>query len=226
MTGLLSSIGQTSCTKYLASSPALTFNCQRIDQKFWRRLQQWLISGCEGIFPWRGRPRCALHTYTPLCFTVFQFNHPSTSIVYLVIALSETIKLLWCIASPATSIHPRQNSPVWWFGMQKSFAVRLVVLPESILCGEMWESTEHAFFHCLVICPLCKLIESYMARMLQGQFFGLEVSSVCSNMNSLIDRRKHFVFLCWLAMMWVIVWMKFTEHCLSLPITWLHSFSY
>ena len=37
------------------------------------------------------------------------------------------------------------------------------------------------FFHCPVVRPLYKLLEGYMVRILNGKFFVLEASSVCSN---------------------------------------------
>lgn len=60
---------------------------------------------------------CITYIYLLVLYRFSVLSFPSTSIVYLVRALSRETKLLWCIASSATSIHPRQNSPVWWFRM-------------------------------------------------------------------------------------------------------------
>lgn len=48
------------------------------------------------------------------------------------------------------------------------------------------------FFLCPVIQPQYELIEGYVVRMLHGQFFVLDISSVCSNVSSLSDKRMHY----------------------------------
>lgn len=50
-------------------------------------------------------------------------------------------------------------------------------------CGGTGESTEHIFFHCLVVQPLCELDEHHIFCILQGRFFTLDVSFVCSNVH-------------------------------------------
>lgn len=110
---------------------------------------------------------------------------------------------------------------------KRSFTTGLVGLPECVWYGEMGESIKHIFFHCSVICPLCELIEGYMVCMMHGKFFFLDASSVCSNANLLLDRRRHYVFLCFLAVMWMVVWMtRMDEVHGALPFSshWLHSF--
>lgn len=48
-------------------------------------------------------------------------------------------------------------------------------------------------FTCSVVRPLCELIEGYMVRILRGQFFVLEDSSVCSNVNPWLDKKEKCV---------------------------------
>ena len=62
------------------------------------------------------------------------------------------------------------------------------------------------FFHSLVARPLCKLFEGYMIRILNGMFFALEASSVCSNVMLLLNRSEHYLFLCLLGVMRVVIW--------------------
>lgn len=72
-------------------------------------------------------------------------------------------------------------------------------------------SIEHAIFHCLVVCLLCELIESYMIHMLHGPFLVLDANSVYSNMSLLLDRKKHYECLCLLVLMQMVVWMTRDE---------------
>ena len=79
---------------------------------------------------------------------------------------------------------------------KKLFTACLVVLPECIQCGDMEGSILYTYFHCLVVQPLCKFLEGYMVCILNGKFFVLEASSVCSNMVPSQNRSEHYVFLC------------------------------
>ena len=60
-----------------------------------------------------------------------------------------------------------------WVG-KKLFAAQQVISPECGRCGDLEETISHAFFHCPVVRPLCKLLEGYMVRILNGKFFVLE----------------------------------------------------
>ena len=57
-----------------------------------------------------------------------------------------------------------------WVG-KKLFTVLLAIFPECIWCGALGVSIEHAFFHCLVVQLLCRLLEGYMVCILGGKFF-------------------------------------------------------
>ena len=57
-----------------------------------------------------------------------------------------------------------------------------------------------------VVRPLCKLLEGYMVRILNGKVFVLEASSVCSNVVPELNRQEHYVFLCLLGVMRVVIW--------------------
>ena len=65
---------------------------------------------------------------------------------------------------------------------------------------------EHDSFHCLIVQPLCKLLEGYMIHILGGYFFALEASYVCSNVVPLLNRKEHYVFLCELGIKCVVIW--------------------
>ena len=45
-----------------------------------------------------------------------------------------------------------------------------------------------------------------MVRILNGKFFVLEASSVCSNVVPRLNRQEHYVFLCLLGVMRVVMW--------------------
>lgn len=92
-----------------------------------------------------------------------------------------------------------------WVG-KKLCAAGLAISSECVRCGDWEESIEHAFFHCDVVQPLCRLIEGYMVRVLDGKFFVLEASSVCSNVVPSISRDQHYVLLCLLGIMRMVVW--------------------
>ncbi len=100
----------------------------------------------------------------------------------------------------------RLLSPGWSFGMPSGSARNClqrnkVISPECGRCGDLEETISHTFFHCPVVQPLCKLLEGYMVRILNGKFFVLEASSVCSNVVPKLNRQEHYVFLCLLGVM-------------------------
>ena len=77
-----------------------------------------------------------------------------------------------CLVSGAAS-----NDLIWlvirnalWVG-KKLFSAQLAISPEGGRCGDLEESIDHAFFYCSVVRPLCKLLEGYMVRILNGKFF-------------------------------------------------------
>ena len=92
-----------------------------------------------------------------------------------------------------------------WVG-KKLFSAQQAISPECGRCSDLEKSMDHAFFHCLVMQPLCKLLEGYMVRILNGKFFILEASSVCSNVVPKLNRQEHYVFLCLLGIMRVVIW--------------------
>ena len=121
-------------------------------------------------------------------------------------------RLLWPWATGKTCLNNYEASLTWlitrnalWVG-KKSFSAQQAISPECGRCGDLEESIDHAFFHCPVVRPLCKLLEGYMVRMLNGKFFVLEASSVCSNVVPRLNRQKHYVFLCLLGIMRVVIW--------------------
>ena len=57
-----------------------------------------------------------------------------------------------------------------------------------------------------VVWPLCKLLEGYMVRVLNGKIFVQEASCVCSNVVPRLNRQEHYVFLCLLGIMYVMIW--------------------
>lgn len=98
-----------------------------------------------------------------------------------------------------------------------SFGVRLIASPKCVQREGMEESSEHAFFYCLVVRPLC-------ASLLKATQFA------CCTDNSLPSMPVLFVatwalvvgqekVLCLLAVMRMVIWTtrmkKFTGHCLS-----------
>ena len=62
------------------------------------------------------------------------------------------------------------------------------------------------FFHTPVIRTLCKLLEGFMDRILHGKFFVMEVFSMCSKVFPSLNRKKHYLFLCWIGIMWIVIW--------------------
>ena len=54
-------------------------------------------------------------------------------------------------------------------GRQEAISARLTISPECIRCTNLAES--YVFFHCSAIRPLCKLLEGYMVRLLNGKFY-------------------------------------------------------
>ena len=84
--------------------------------------------------------------------------------------------------------------------------VQLDISSECCWHGFLEESIDHAFFHCPVMRPLCKLLEGFIFRILHGKFFVLEASSVCSNVVPKLNRQGYYVFLYLLGIMCVVVW--------------------
>ena len=121
--------------------------------------------------------------------------------------------LLWPWASGMRCLNNDEASLTWlvirnahWVG-KKLFTAQLVILPECCRCSAVEESIDHAFFHCLVVQPQCKLLEGFMVRILNGKFFILEASFVCNNVVPKLNRQEHYVFLCLLGIMRVVIWM-------------------
>ena len=121
-------------------------------------------------------------------------------------------RLLWPWAPRMRCLNNDEASLTWlvirnalWVG-KKLFAAQQVISPECGRCGDLEETISHAFFHCPVVRPLCKLLEGYMVRILDGKFFVLEASSVCSNVVPRLNRQEHYVFLCLLGVMRVVIW--------------------
>ena len=111
-------------------------------------------------------------------------------------------RLLWPWAPRMRCLNNDEASLTWlvirnalWIG-KKLFAAQQAISPECGRCGDLEETIGHAFFHCPVVRPLCKLLEGYMVRILNGKFFVLEASSVCSNVVPKLNRQGHYVFLC------------------------------
>ena len=117
-------------------------------------------------------------------------------------------RLLWpwapgmrCLNNDETSLTSRN---ALWVG-KKLFSAQQAISPECGRCGDLEESVDHAF-HWPVVRLLCKLLEGYMVRILNGKFFVLEASSVCSNVIPRLNRQEHYVFLCLLGIMHVVIW--------------------
>lgn len=51
-----------------------------------------------------------------------------------------------------------------------------------------------------------------MIHMPHGPFLVQDASSVCSNMSLLLDRKKHYEFLCLLVLIQIVVWMTNEVH--------------
>ena len=54
--------------------------------------------------------------------------------------------------------------------------------------------------------PLCKLLEGCFVLILDGKFFVLKASSVSSNVVTLLNKPEHYVFLCLLGILRVVIW--------------------
>ena len=123
-------------------------------------------------------------------------------------------RLLWSWAPRMRCLNNDEASLTWlviwnalWVG-KKLFSAQQAILPECGRCGDLEETIGHAFFHCPVVRPLCKLLEGYMVRILNGKFLVLEASSVCSNVVLKLNRQEHYVFLCLLSVMRVVIWTR------------------
>ena len=122
-------------------------------------------------------------------------------------------RLLWPWAPGMRCLNNEEASLIWlvirntlWVS-KKWFSAQQAISPECSQCGDLEESINHTFFHCPVMQPLCKLLEGYMVRILNGRFFVLEASSVCSNVVLRLNRQEHYVVLCLLGIMCVMIWM-------------------
>ena len=82
----------------------------------------------------------------------------------------------------------------------------LVASKEFTRYGDMEEQVTNAFFSCPVVWPLSELLEGLMFRWLHRKFFVLKAISVCSNIVLSMNRKKYFVFLCFLDIMRVVIW--------------------
>ena len=121
-------------------------------------------------------------------------------------------RLLWPWAPGMRCFNNDEASDTWlviWNALcigKKLFSAQQAILSECSGCGDLEESIDHAFFHCLIVQPVCKLLKGYMVRILNGKFFILEASSVCSNVVLRLNRQEHYVFLCLLGNMRVVIW--------------------
>ena len=122
-------------------------------------------------------------------------------------------RLLWPWAPIMRCLNNDEASLIWlvirnalWVG-KKLFSAQQVISPKCGRCGDLEETIDHAFFHCPVVQPLCKVLDGYMVCILNGKFFVLEASSVCSNVVPKLNRQEHYVFLCLLCIMRVVIWM-------------------
>ena len=118
-------------------------------------------------------------------------------------------RLLWPWAPRMRCLNNDEASLTWlvirnalWVG-KKLLAAQQAISPE---CGDLEETIGHAFFQCPVVRPLCKLLEGYMVHILNGKFFVLEASSVCSNVVPKLNRQEYYLFLCLLGVMRVVIW--------------------
>ena len=125
---------------------------------------------------------------------------------------NEEGRLLWPWAPRMRCLNNDEASLTWlvirnalWVS-KRLFTADLANSRGCVRCGGGIESMAHAFFHCPAVQPLCKLLEGFMVRMLRGGFFVLEASSVCSNVVPSLDRKIHYVFLCLLGIMRVVIW--------------------
>ena len=131
--------------------------------------------------------------------------------------------LLWPWAPRMRCLNNDEASLTWlvirnalWVG-KKLFSVQQAISPECGRCGDLEETIGHAFFHCPVVPPLCKLLEGYMVRILNGKFFVLEASSVCRKVIPKLNRQGHYVFLCLLGVMRVVIWTTRKEELYEDP---------
>ena len=92
-----------------------------------------------------------------------------------------------------------------WVG-KKLFSGHLRILPECVWCGGMGESISHYFFRCPVVWPLCRHLEGFNVYVLNWKSFVQETSSVCRNVVLSLNRTEHYVFLCVLGIMRVVIW--------------------
>ena len=120
--------------------------------------------------------------------------------------------LLWPWAPRMRCLNNDEASLTWlvirnalWVG-KKLFSAQQAISPECGRCSDLEETIGHPLFHCLVVQPLCKLLEGYIVRILNGKFFVLEASSVYRNMVPKLNRQEHYVFLCLLGVMRVVIW--------------------
>ena len=121
-------------------------------------------------------------------------------------------RLLWPWAPGMRSLNNDEASLTWlvirkalWVS-KRLWTAGLVSSQGCFRCGDMEETIAHVFFHCPEVKPLCNYLERLMVRMLRGKFFVLEASSVCSNVVPVLTRQKHYVFLCLLGVMRVVIW--------------------
>ena len=121
-------------------------------------------------------------------------------------------RLLWPWATGMRFLNNDKAFLTWlviqnalWFG-KRLFTAQLAISPECGRCIALEETIDHAFFHCPVVQALCKLLEGFMLRILNGKFFVLEASSVCSNVIPKLNRPAHYMFLCLLGILRVVLW--------------------
>ena len=121
-------------------------------------------------------------------------------------------RLLWPWAPGMRSLNNDEASLTWlvirkalWVS-KRLWTAGLVASQGCFRCGDLEETIAHVFFHCPEVKPMCNYLERLMVRMLHGKFFVLEAASVCSNVVPVLDRQIHYVFLCLLGVMRVVIW--------------------
>ena len=85
-------------------------------------------------------------------------------------------RLLWTWAPGMKWLNNDEASLTWleirnalWVD-KSQFTARLAISPECTQYGDIEGSISQAFFHCLVVRPLCKLLEGYLVRVLNEKF--------------------------------------------------------
>ena len=118
---------------------------------------------------------------------------------------NEEGRLLWLRASGMKCLNNDEASLNWLVIWNALWVGKRLEVSLECIWWVIKESVSHAFFYCLAVRPLCKLLEGYIARVLNRKFSSWK-PVLCAAMWFRCWIGRNTVFFCLLGVMRVVIW--------------------